>query len=132
MKKLLTTETMVESPLIILKIGDYTFGSYNSKGTLYNTAIGSRVTYPNFMQSIRARKVSGEFNTYTITMVYAIREGDDPNFGACVQHCFTDKNTHADLWRLCFPFLHLQGRRGSDYQYFLLSGFQRVKDFLYD
>ena len=80
MKKLLTTETMVESPLIILKIGDYTFGSYNSKGTLYNTAIGSRVTYPNFMQSIKARKVSGEFNTYTITMVYAIREGDDPNF----------------------------------------------------
>ncbi len=39
----------------------------------------SKVTYPNFMQSLSVVKVNGMVNMYTIKMVYPIRGGDDPN-----------------------------------------------------
>jgi len=76
---LISTENFVESPFIIVKMGDYTFGSYTGKKE--NRVLGSalRVTYPNFMQSLNVVKINGQVNTYTLTMVYAITENDDPN-----------------------------------------------------
>ena len=75
MLNLLSTPTYVESPFIIVKIGDYTFGKYTEKG------VGgySNVTYPNYMKSINITKVNGAVNTYTIVMVYSITQFDDPN-----------------------------------------------------
>lgn len=70
--KLLSTESLVESPFIIVKIGTYTFGNY--------TGSMSRVRYPNYMKSIQVKKINGAVNTYTINMVYPITENDDPNF----------------------------------------------------
>lgn len=76
---LLTTPTLVESPFIIAKIGKYTFGSYSRKDIGSGLSLSSKVTYPNFMNSIEITKVNGTVNTYVIQMVYAITKGDDPN-----------------------------------------------------
>ena len=75
MVKLLSTETLVESPFVIITIGDYTFG--NCSKTISNGSM--RVTFPNFLESITATKINGEVNTYSITLVYQITLGDDPN-----------------------------------------------------
>lgn len=76
---LLTTPTLVESPFIILKVGDYTFGSYSINGSFDKSNSSFSVNYPNYMTSIQIIKVNGQVNRYTITMVYQIRNGDDPN-----------------------------------------------------
>lgn len=76
---LVSTQTRVESPFIIVKIGNYTFGHCNKAtdnvklGTLVN------VTYPNYMESINITKINGAVNTYNIGMIYGITETDDPN-----------------------------------------------------
>lgn len=72
---LLSYQTHVETPFIIVKIGDYTFGSYDKtqSGTQLN------VVYPNFMQSADVTKINGDVNTYVIKMVYQISPNDDPN-----------------------------------------------------
>ena len=72
---LLSTPTYVESPFIIMKVGDYTFGKYT------RTGVGATysVTFPNYMKSIRIVKVNGSVNTYTINLVYGITQYDDPN-----------------------------------------------------
>lgn len=72
---LLSVDTLVESPFIVVKIGDYTFG--NAQKVSSGNQV--KVTYPNYMQSIRVDKVNGQVNTYTIAMEYAITAGDDPN-----------------------------------------------------
>ena len=78
MKKLLSYGSLVESPMIVVRIGEYTFGKYARSGqTHINSPV--KVTYPNFMQSISITKVSGAVNNYVITMVYGITQGSDPN-----------------------------------------------------
>lgn len=72
---LLSTRTFVESPFIIVEIGQYTFGTYSYRKT-ENTV---RVNYPNYMNSINIIKVNGTVNQYTINMVYQIEPGQDPN-----------------------------------------------------
>jgi hypothetical protein len=76
---LISTENFVEAPFVIVKIGNYTFGSYN--GRKDNAVLGStlNVTYPNFMKGISVVKINGQVNTYTLKMTYAITENDDPN-----------------------------------------------------
>lgn len=69
--------SMVESPIIIVDIGGNTFGTVQKSGTPQS---GMSVTYPNFIQDLKIVKVNGTVNTYTLTMVYAIQAGDDPNF----------------------------------------------------
>ena len=76
---LLTSANMVETPFIIAKIGGYTFGSFTREGTIANTNSAMTVDYPNFMTRIEIDKTNGEVNTYTLTMEYQIRAGDDPN-----------------------------------------------------
>ena len=35
--------------------------------------------FPNFVTEVDVTKINGSFNTYTIKLVYVIRDGDDPN-----------------------------------------------------
>ena len=72
---LVSSVNRVETPFIIVKIGDYTFGHYgkNSVGNV------SKVTFPKYVQSLNVTKVNGAINTYTIKIDYAITENDDPN-----------------------------------------------------
>ena len=67
--------SLVEAPFIIVKVGDYTFGSYTKSGS-YSSA---QVTFPNYMKSLNITKVNGMVNIYSIRMEYAISFGDDPN-----------------------------------------------------
>lgn len=75
MANLLTFPTLVESPFIIVKIGDYTFGSATKSGN------GNylNVTFPNYMDKLSVTKVNGQVNTYILTMIYPIVAGEDPN-----------------------------------------------------
>ena len=77
--ELISTENFVEAPFVIVKMGEYTFGSYT--GNKENRVLGStmRVTYPNFMKGLTVVKINGQVNTYTLQMSYAITENDDPN-----------------------------------------------------
>lgn len=75
---LVSTQNRVESPFIIAKIGKYTFGHCSNmadRGKLKTL----KVTYPNYMDALSIVKVNGTVNTYTLKMVYAITEFDDPN-----------------------------------------------------
>ena len=71
----MSLQNRVESPFIIVKIGDYTFGDFTS----YKNGHIKEVTYPNYMESLNIVKVNGTVNTYTINMVYAITAESDPN-----------------------------------------------------
>ena len=77
MASLLSLPTLVESPFVIVKMGDYTFGNTSRSGNLKN---GIKVTFPNFMQGMDVVKINGDVNLYTIRMVYGIAPGNDPNF----------------------------------------------------
>lgn len=72
---LISTPTLVESPFIIVKIGDYTFGNVDKRTSGNNL----NVTFPNYIESLSVTKVNGEVNTYTLVLRYAISAGDDPN-----------------------------------------------------
>lgn len=77
---LLTVPTLVESPFVMLKIGDYTFGSYQSESSPYYSIAPSKVNYPNYLTGLSVVKVNGTVNQYTLTLVYQITPGSDPNF----------------------------------------------------
>ena len=74
--KLLSYPSLVEAPFVILKVGEYSFGTYTKDGDLNKIA---RVTYPNFIQGMTVQKVNGTVNQYTINLVYQIEAGNDPN-----------------------------------------------------
>lgn len=68
---LLTGASLVQAPFIVVEIAGISFGKYiRDKG---------QVVYPNYLQSLQVQKVNGALNTYTISLVYAIKQGDDPN-----------------------------------------------------
>lgn len=75
MRTLTSVPTLVESPFIIVKIGDFTFGNV-SKTRSGNTL---NVTFPEYMKSVEVVKINGEVNTYTIQLEYPITKGRDPN-----------------------------------------------------
>lgn len=82
MKKasLVTYPSVVEAPIIVVKIGDYTFGGCSK--TAIRTSSGdmyTNITFPNFLQSVHITKINGQLNIYTISMEYGITKGDDPN-----------------------------------------------------
>ena len=79
---LLSNMNSVQTPFIIADIGGVSFGIYNSnnKNSYYSGEVYNKgVTYPNFMESLSVNKINGTVNTYILRMVYAIRNGDDPN-----------------------------------------------------
>lgn len=77
---LLSYPSLVEAPFILVKIGNFTFGSYSKKGDFNKLNSNVTVDYPNFMDSIDIVKVNGTVNQYTISMTYQIQAGEDPNF----------------------------------------------------
>lgn len=83
MTQLLSTTTRVEAPIIIVRIGNVSFGLYHKQkgqvelfGKFYSA---TQVTYPNYIKSLKVKKINGTLNTYTLTLQYAITAGDDPN-----------------------------------------------------
>ena len=76
---LLTYPSLVETPFIILTVGNYTFGSYVKKNSKEYADAISRVQFPNYMDSLNVVKINGTVNQYTIQMTYAIEAGNDPN-----------------------------------------------------
>ena len=68
--------TLVEAPFIIATIGDVTFGTFMDKRNVANVL---NVTYPNFMESIQAKKINGTINQYTLKLKYQVGIGQDPN-----------------------------------------------------
>lgn len=76
---LVSAQNRVESPFIIVKIGDYTFGQCSDMSNKHKLRQSGMVTFPNFMKSLRIIKINGSVNTYTLQMDYAITEADDPN-----------------------------------------------------
>lgn len=72
---LLTYPTNVESPFILLKVGNFVFGTYNSTNS--NSKIF--VDYPNFIRGLEVTKINGRLNQYAIQLVYQIQKGNDPN-----------------------------------------------------
>lgn len=72
-ESLLSTPNYVQTPIIQVKIGDYTFGVYNKENKGYQQ-------YPNYIQSIEIVKINGQVNAYTLVLNYAMNEHSDPNF----------------------------------------------------
>lgn len=78
--KLLGATSRIETPFISVQIGDYTFGVFNKSISSENYITYQRELYPNFVHSLNIVKVNGAVNTYTLSLKYQIRPGDDPNF----------------------------------------------------
>lgn len=76
---IVSTQNRVESPFIIVKIGNYTFGSCSDMSNRQKMKSVMKVTFPNYMQSLNIVKINGAVNTYTLRMEYGITENDDPN-----------------------------------------------------
>ena len=75
---LVSSQNHVESPFIIVTIGDYKFGHCGKPDR--NKLLGNfNIEYPNYMESLSIVKVNGTVNTYNLTMTYAITQNDDPN-----------------------------------------------------
>lgn len=72
-KSFLVYPALVETPYIVVTIGNYTFGSYSK---LSNGA----VQYPNFIEGLTVTKINGDVNRYLIKLKYQIAAGEDPNF----------------------------------------------------
>lgn len=85
---LLSSNVRVSVPFIKVTFGDlnsgYTFGVYDRQnGTVQqaNEAYSvSKVTYPNYIQSLEIQKINGQVNTYTLSLSYQINQDNDPNF----------------------------------------------------
>ena len=73
---LLVYPTMVETPFIIVKIGEYTFGVANKQKLSYGNY---KVDFPNYISDMTVEKINGTVNQYTLRMVYQITQNDDPN-----------------------------------------------------
>ncbi len=71
-KSLTSLPTLIQSPFIIAEIDGITFGSYSGGQK-------TKAIYPNFMNSMSIVKVNGTVNTYTLTFIYQVRAGEDPN-----------------------------------------------------
>ena len=63
------SNALIQAPFVELEIGGYTIGSYR----------GNLDDYPNYISKLDVKKINGEINQYTISLVYQIRPGEDPN-----------------------------------------------------
>lgn len=78
--KLLGNTSRVETPFIAVQIGDYHFGIFTKVSGTKEFAGYQKYLYPNFVHSLNIVKVNGAVNTYTLSLKYQIKPGDDPNF----------------------------------------------------
>lgn len=82
--KLLSTTSRVESPFIEVNIGGYVFGKYSRQVNRFVSPQDGfthqvKEVFPNLVKSLNIQKLNGQVNTYTLTLVYVISAGDDPN-----------------------------------------------------
>lgn len=74
----------IECPFIKVQIGTYIFGIYNKVSSIDFDESGfylaTKIDYPNYVQSLEITKINGQVNQYTLTLIYPIKPGDDPNF----------------------------------------------------
>ena len=92
--KIISTDNLIESPFVIVRFGDYTFGTYSSSKEHRLNGYSMRVTYPNFIQGLTVTKLNGQVNTYTLSLVYAITENDDPNM---IEKVFSSVKTSREM-----------------------------------
>ena len=84
--QLLGLQSRVEVPFIKVKIGRYTFGAYQetnlAKGVKTDLGVYRQlgIEFPNFVQSLEVKKINGQYNRYSLVMVYQITQHNDPNF----------------------------------------------------
>lgn len=77
---LLSYPSLVETPFVIVKLDNFTFGTYTKKNLSTQEKSKYRVIYPNYVKGLQVTKVNGTVNQYTITLVHQIEPGNDPNF----------------------------------------------------
>ena len=82
--KLVQPPTRVEAPFITVVIAGYAFGKYSRKVEKVVSPVDGFTKryieyFPNFVTSVDVTKVNGTVNTYSINLVYQVRDGDDPN-----------------------------------------------------
>lgn len=75
---LVVSQNHVETPFIIVNIGKYRFG-HTEKTYRDRLKTTFDITNQNYIKSLRVVKINGAINTYTLNMVYAITQDDDPN-----------------------------------------------------
>lgn len=69
---LITTQGLIQAPIIQVTIGKYTFGVKSQND--------DKIEFPNFVQSIEITKINGQVNSYTLQISYPINEYCDPNY----------------------------------------------------
>jgi hypothetical protein len=83
-KSLLSSQARVQAPWIKVTIGNYTFGVFSKTRARQkddnNFYSAYNIQYPNYVKSLTIKKINGQVNTYTLTISYPVRSGDDPNF----------------------------------------------------
>lgn len=62
------TKALVETPVVIVQIGDIVIGSKE----------GNSDKYPNYVSGLSVTRTNGEINNYRLSIVHQIRVGDDP------------------------------------------------------
>jgi len=82
---LLSAESRVEIPYVLVTIGEYTFGSFHQSGDLRRTEINTitklhNIKFPNYIKRLVVKKINGQFNKYTLEFEYPITDKNDPNF----------------------------------------------------
>ena len=67
--ELCSSEMLVQAPYIQVELNGIKIGGYNN----------SVDKYPNHVMSVTVEKISNQINNYTISLLYQIRAGEDPN-----------------------------------------------------
>lgn len=84
---LLSNLARVQIPWVKVTIGDvFTFGVFDrhnralvsSDKAIYTKAF--EIEYPNYIQSLKIKKINGQINKYSLVISYPITQFDDPNF----------------------------------------------------
>lgn len=80
---LLSITSRVEVPFIIASLGGMELGQFQASKITDKDRYNHQyldVRYPNFVKSLNVIKnANGLVNNYTLTLIYAVRESDDPN-----------------------------------------------------
>lgn len=77
---LLVYPSLVETPFIVVEIGEYSFGVALKNKEIQENYIRSKANFfPNYIQSLNVEKINGAVNKYTLNLEYRIAFGDNPN-----------------------------------------------------
>ena len=82
---LLSSNSRIQAPFVKVTLGDYTFGVFSQKERMLLNDRGVKYTafniqYPNYINQLSITKINGQVNTYSLSINYPVRAGDDPNF----------------------------------------------------